>query len=809
MGILYFGDNQQEITSLYNDSAINVAVHMGNNIYGTSAESIAHNLTDTVTRLVSLNNTLAGRNDTIPRNIKVSLYGYSTADNKNMKKENTTLLFGVAIKLDYLHANGKRKNAVFPKIIVKELLDRVGDTIPIPSFAVVADVVYLVYEFDQPWVLPAHKKKRKEFLGELKDALKRIADRINQIDQSMNATVANSSRGIPLPETECQKFERQQNGKYKVTVDVMTSIMPISKYKYTPFMLMKAKKEAVSCNENLHQAEIEKMEEILHRNCKGGNVLIAMFNNQHLGSLSPTYLSYTPSVKKLMATSKCDTYIYLQKQKGNGTNSDAAFNFPGIYIDLDLTNKTQIDKSEREQLLLDAINELRAAISNERVPMPTLVCCTGGGLAIYYLLNTPIPNINLDAAEKAKKFLYDLWDYYMDVYSDIYAKLPVETDRSCKSDWHLVRLAGTYNTETKSYCQMVEFNGNPYYDLTQLAQYRINVEKQQNQSQCNSNLRSAPERNNKYVFSVNREEAWAELIREKIEKKDGLDGKTEVLFHLYANMLAYNFSQEEVIERLVEANSQLDDPLSESRLHDAISVFNYMKRMGTPYKYSDARLHTIIGNITGSKYVSVEKVHHHAETRKVWEEWRRYAEAHKKGSKDYMTLSQVAEHFNIATSTLKNAFKQINYKRGKEVIDERWNKWIEFARLHDGNSEQYYSLKEIAKHFDVSEKTLRNALKAMGYTRHRQVFGRKNTNGKKSTTFVYRILCTSIRSHRGSFSSCCTKYTAPYARGQLERTVTKCYKLTTRTNTHVPLKHNTLERMMHDYYALSLNHHTG
>lgn len=755
MSILYFGNNQNEITSLYNDSASCVAVRFGNSPAKLIAsEDIAHHLSDTVIRLTEIHNVNRNKRDIVPTNVKAGLIGFQK-DVKSHTKENARIIFGAGVTLDYLHMAGKKK--ADPDKVATQMIEKLEGQIPEPSFAVLADTITLIYEFQRPWVLPEKKKEKKKLLAKLEMAMQQIANQINGIDMSCNAVVTSLTNGIYLPETARKKFERKKDGTYTTIANVMVTILPMSEMKYSLYDILKAASNCCAiCDERSAERAVEmvKMEEILHRNCKGGNVLVAFFNNSQFGVGAPTYLSMTPSVIKMIATSRYDAYMYLQMQRGNGTDATAAFNFPGIFIDLDLNDKKSIDPEVRMDRINDAIKTLDEAFSDGIIPQPTLLCNTGGGLALYYILRSPIPNLQANGTKKAKAFLHDIWDYLMDTIDEIIENQPIEVDRTCKADWHLIRLAGTYNTEAEVFCKMIEATGEPvYYELRDLAGAGMEKWKDQRHQQEGEKRTFAThqKRDIRVTYVGEREAAWANVIKDKLENQEDIDGKTEMLLHLYANMLAYNYPMEEVKKSVEEVNSKLEVPLPSNRVKDAYSsVDTYMKRNGTPYPYSDQRLFSIVGNTSALKeYVTIEKVKHVQESHNQWEEWKAFAEEHKKGSEQYLTLNQISNHFGISVSTLKNAFKRLSYNRESNTIRAEWKAWVQFAKEHERGSDHYLSLSQIAEHFSVGERTLKSAFAKMQYVRNAHNNAERK-RCKKSTTDAYRILCTSIRTCHGS-----------------------------------------------------------
>lgn len=738
MSFLFFGNNQKTISDLFSSSAAKIVIRAsGKNAFSVAADAIARNLEKTVDNYLYMTQAQEEDESSIPTNITLSLVGYK--DNcLNFSLENANILFGVAISLDYLYARGRKKiNAdEVAGTVLQPLID--DKVIPVPSFEILSDTITLVWQMERPWKLPERKKEKKELLAQIAEWTDLLVKSINHINPSANAKAVSLSKGIFLPETRRKKMERTvgKEKKYQVIADVIVkSKSEPQARRYTLFQLLHFRpmqlEEASEEEKNLI-AQMERMESVLHHDRRGGAVLVASFDND---SGSPTWLTFTATVKRKIVHSLSDTYLSLPLQKGNGVTTASAWSLPGIYIDLDIINKTATKDEEKTKIIDQALAALHQAIEEEILPKPTLVCRTGGGLAVFYILERSIPLYEGAETGKTVAYMKAIWEFLMDKISHCIAGLAMEVDPSSLKEGHLVRLAGSWNPEAQRYCLIDESFGDPvYYHLRQLQEYGFRAWKEQ---QKNNTMREYLHKNVKaqrLKFKLSRAEAWVQILEAKLESEIGLDGKTEVILHLLANMMAYFIDFETMYGRLKAINNKLSCPLSGSRLYSQVylGIVRFVEKNGSPYKYSDQRLMSLSGVTMEDlrPYVRCSAKTSRNQTHEKWEQWKAMAESHEKGSQEYMTLKELADYFGVHTNTLAHAFKKMGYirneaeheetaKRTSQEIREEWSRWVQFAKMHEKGSKDYYSIARIAEEFGVHVNTLKNALKEMGYSRRR------------------------------------------------------------------------------------------
>ena len=208
---------------------------------------------------------------------------------------------------------------------------------------------------------------------------------------------------------------------------------------------------------------------ILFHDARGGNAIRVLMDKKK--KVIKHYAS--KNLKKIeYRSSEYNAYVTVNTFVSYSRKAEKVYNLSGFYIDLD--NHSYKTTDELDKSIEKTKKRLVKAFLSKEISIPTLICETGRGLAIYYILKTSIANT--PSAEKAIKYFDDIYIALMDKYRQILlGKGYLEVDSSVKDKSRFCRLPLTYNHAIDRWCRLIHISYNDedevkYYTLKELAE---------------------------------------------------------------------------------------------------------------------------------------------------------------------------------------------------------------------------------------------------------------------------------------------------------------------------------------------------
>ncbi|MGL5649384.1 MAG: hypothetical protein ACRDDY_16200 [Clostridium sp.] len=225
-----------------------------------------------------------------------------------------------------------------------------------------------------------------------------------------------------------------------------------------------------------------------------------------------------------------------------------------LYIDID-NHKDKVSK----EMIVDLIKHLEGEYYNKLIPKPSITVSTGRGIQLVMLLEH-LPkqglkfwqNIENEMVKRLEKLDYKGF----------------KVDVSCTDVTRVFRIGGTYNTNSKSYCEVLEINDN-VYRLDQLKKDYFKYVPKTTRKRKNKiiNITSGQIGLNTYELHWKRRE---DIERLQDLREGDCEGLREVMCFLYRYYTCLiDGNCKKAIDKMLKFNQKFSEPLP---LHEVIKA---------------------------------------------------------------------------------------------------------------------------------------------------------------------------------------------------------------------------------------------
>lgn len=407
---------------------------------------------------------------------------------------------------------------------------------------------------------------------------------------------------------------------------------------------------------------------LLHHDNRGGTIFITTERNGEVGELRVKGFDNLKKRKKEAYSKDYNCYMSLNSFLGKKRTSEALFSRGVIYVDID--DHSTKDLYELMNHKKEVWDILYSCFENGDLLPPTVLTDTGRGFGMFYILENSIANV--PAAKNSLSYCQWIQELLLIRVSDILQanNAPMTVDLAVSDATRVVRVPGTKNQKSGTPCAMRFINsedGHPkYFSLNEikdgcgLEEYMLMDTK----AYKFSSKRFFKNINSKYMFL---QERCNKLLKFLSLLRNDCEGRREkLLFVLYNTMLA--FMEDEAEDRIFEYNQRFYNPLPEREV--AHIVREGKKKI---YKFTDAYL---IDYLEMSEYEA--NTCGYKKKKKITSNKKAILLAQKSmrnkkilemaQSANNYTYDQIADHFHLSIRSIKDILKKAGYQRYNKGI---------------------------------------------------------------------------------------------------------------------------------------------
>lgn len=332
--------------------------------------------------------------------------------------------------------------------------------------------------------------------------------------------------------------------------------------------------------------------------------------------------------------SELDSYISVNPIIPDRTRSaDNISAINEIFIDLDVLHKTRnllkkLDRNnpaqkdayeiavakwnQREIYIQKLKLEIDRLIDNHLLPVPSMVCVTGCGMALHYKYTMPIDKSDKEAIMFHNNAYKKIFTKLESLLADIQAEIELEVDHCVFNHDRICRIMGTLNTKSGIQARITRFDGVTYHPIDLYRDFQIDysttvvpekkqrinkkvVEHPKKEKQTNDIILYTTE---DYFFTTlpKAVKNTASFVLQGLEKLQTLmpwvegSHRNRFMFAYYSAAIIC-YGSKEAYRLAKECNNQMQEPLSDYEFHSVIKhVDEYNNEEGLFVLVSPQRL---------------------------------------------------------------------------------------------------------------------------------------------------------------------------------------------------------------------------
>lgn len=402
---------------------------------------------------------------------------------------------------------------------------------------------------------------------------------------------------------------------------------------------------------------------ILHHDNRGGNTFIMTERNGEVGELKVNGFSHLGKRKKEAYSKDYNCYVSLNDFSGKKRISEALFSRGVIYVDIDdHSTKNLVELTNHKK---DVWDILCSCFENGDLVPPTMLTDTGRGFGMFWVLENSIANV--PAAKNSLEYCQWIQELLLVRISEILQanNAPMTVDFAVSDATRVVRVPGTMNQKSGTPCALryiYSEDGYPkYYNLNEIKDGCGLEEYMMMDTKTWKNIPNHFPRNvdSQYIFLQDR---LHKLLKFLSLLRNDCEGRREkLLFVLYNTMLV--FMGDEAENKIYEYNQLFYNPLPEKEV--AHIVREGKKKI---YKFKDSYL---IDYLEMSEYEAnacgFKKKTKVASNKKAillkQKSFRNKQILEMAQSENNYTYDQIADHFNLSIRSIKDILKKAGYQR--------------------------------------------------------------------------------------------------------------------------------------------------
>ncbi len=404
-------------------------------------------------------------------------------------------------------------------------------------------------------------------------------------------------------------------------------------------------------------------EGIMHHDNHEQKFFLVMERNGSIGQLRLRNMKSLGKYKKRDLETNYNCYMTINTFAGKKRTADSLYNRCALYVDIDAHDiKNPVDLYHAKEEMMDILID---CFENGNLAAPTMITDTGRGFGLYYVLDKSIANV--DAAKNSLRYCQWIQELLLAKYSDILKEndAPMTIDFAVSDSTRIVRVPGTTNRKTGTSCRLMFVNmenGRPkYFSLNEikntcgLEEYMIMDSKAWAHNMHPHRMKTE----NQMKFMHFRLVSLLKLV--KLKRNDCEGVREKLLFAIFNTQLALGDDEAETY--IYEYNQWFYNPLPDSEV-------DHIVREGRKkiYKFRNSFL---IDFLEMSDYEAAECGFHKSEkkiaTRKAelaaQREIRNENILRMAEDSTCYTYEQIAEHFHLSIRTIKDVLKKLGYHR--------------------------------------------------------------------------------------------------------------------------------------------------
>lgn len=402
---------------------------------------------------------------------------------------------------------------------------------------------------------------------------------------------------------------------------------------------------------------------LLHHDNRGGNTFIVTERNGEFGELKVNGYNHLGKRKKEAYSKDYNCYMSLNSFAGKKRTSEALFSRGAIYVDIDdHCTKDLIELTNHKQEVWDI---LCSCFENGDLVPPTMLTDTGRGFGLFWVLENSIANV--PAAKNSLSYCQWIQTLLPVKISEILQAndAPMTVDFAVSDVTRVVRVPGTKNQKSGTPCALRYINSNDgepkYFSLNEI---KDGCGLEEYMMMDTKTWKKIPHHfsrsvDGQYIFLQKRQQKLLEFL--SLLRNDCEGRREKLLFVLYNTMLA--FMGDEAEDKIYEYNQLFYNPLPEKEV--AHIVREGKKKI---YKFKDSYL---IDYLEMSEYEAdtcgFKKKNKVASNKKAillaQKRTRNQQILEMAQSENNYTYDQIAEHFNLSIRSIKDILKKAGYQR--------------------------------------------------------------------------------------------------------------------------------------------------
>lgn len=278
------------------------------------------------------------------------------------------------------------------------------------------------------------------------------------------------------------------------------------------------------------------------------------------------HFSNTKQVVNFIAEhTELDCYVSPNTVFMNSRLSENVRELTAVYLDLDIYNNGLS--------VQEALKIIDEAVDSGLFPLPTLTNYSGQGLQLQWKLERHAPGKN--------KAVQSLWSRVMKGLFNVANELGLAPDENAMDMVRVLRFVGTKNSKTGNEAEVLEYNPEALYSLTEFAEQGF-APFPKKQKKTSGGKSSKGRKKVKYLLTehslyVNRIADIETIIKDRGKK--GIDHKNrEITLFIYRYFNTVVHGDDVALEKTLELNAQLHNPLSEKEVFHKTKITNKRRK---------------------------------------------------------------------------------------------------------------------------------------------------------------------------------------------------------------------------------------
>lgn len=224
-----------------------------------------------------------------------------------------------------------------------------------------------------------------------------------------------------------------------------------------------------------------------------------------------------------------------------------------FWLDLDIY---KISLSKEQAVII-----IKKAVKKGILPLPTLIVTSGNGLYVFWKLRKHAPG-------KIKKII-KLWNNVLQALFNVAQELGLNPDPATSDPTRVLRAMGTTNTKSGLVSEVLEYNPNSLYSMSELGVkwYPLEKKKKTSSKSSKSKGKKVAHLFNSHSLYIGRISDIETICKYRGQNKIEHENREMTLF-IYRYYWTLVHGHEKALEKTLELNSKLFNPLDEKEVRN-------------------------------------------------------------------------------------------------------------------------------------------------------------------------------------------------------------------------------------------------